>query len=429
MQQPPQSHGLPRRHSNLPPAFRFATYRAYWLGLIGTASGTQVFHFSQLWLVHELTSSPLFLGFVGLAQAVPAISLNLVGGAVADKVDKCRLIAITSSLSALLMFTLATLTVLGLVEVWHVIVMASLTGGVTAFDYPTRMAILPHLVDRSALTSAVAMDGSVWWGTRLISPAAAGIVIATAGTGASMYMGGAGLLTAAIVMSRLRLRHAVLGAPGSTARRLVEGLQYVKGNSTVAFLVGMGLFTTFFGTSYMYLMPVFAVDILKVGSGGQGVLMTAGALGALIISVWVGSRGTFRRQGLVLISGAAMAGLSLAAFGLTSHYLGSYLVAFGVMFFVGFFNSLYLISNTTSLQMLVPDQVRGRVMGLHTMSISLIPLGGMQAGGIANVIGAPFAVAIGGLAVTAFALGPALLNWRMRHLGTLVRQAEQAQST
>ncbi len=428
MQQPPPAPGLPKSRSSLPPAFRFATYRAYWLGLIGTASGTQVFHFSQLWMIHELTASPLFLGFVGLAQAVPAISLNLVGGAVADKVDKRRLIVTTSSLSAFLMFMLATLSVLGIVEVWHVFVVDSLTGAVTAFDYPTRMAILPNLVDRSALTSAVALDGSVWWGTRLVSPAAAGFVIAVAGTGASMYMGGAGLLTAAIVMSRLRLRHAISAAPGGTVRRLVEGLRYIKGNSAVAFLLGMGLFTTFFGTSYMYLMPVLAKDILKVGSGGQGVLMSAGALGALIISIWVGSRGPFRRQGLVLISGAAMGGVSLIAFGLTSHYLGSYLVAFGAMFFIGFFNSLYLISNTTSLQMLIPDRVRGRVMGIHSMSISFIPLGGMQAGAIANVIGAPFAVAIGGLAVTAFALGPALLNWRMRQLGSLVRQADRDNS-
>jgi MFS family permease len=392
---------------------------------MGTASGTQVFQFSQIWLIHELTGSPLYLGFVGLAQALPALSLNLIGGAVADKVDKRRLIAITSSLSATLMLTLATLTLLEWVQVWHVLVVASMVGAVTAFDYPTRMAIYPHLVDRSALTSAVALDGSVWWGTRIISPAIAGIVVATAGTAAAMYIGGAGLLTAAIVMARLTVRYAMQRAQGGTGRRLIEGLSYIKGNSAVAFLLSMSLFTSFFGMSYMYLMPIFAVDILDVGSEGQGVLMSASAIGALIISIWVGSKGSFRRRGPVLITGATLAGLSVAAFGLTSEYVGSYALAFGIMFFIGLFNSLYMVSNTTSLQMLIPDQMRGRVMGIHTMSISMIPLSGMQAGAVANVIGAPFAVMIGGLVVTAFALGPALFNRRIRNLSSEVSEAEQ----
>ena len=133
--------------------------------------------FGQLWLVHELTESPLFLGFVGVATAVPAIALNLFGGVFADRLDKRRLIMVTQTLSALLIFLLATLTVLELVEVWHVLAIAFVTGAVNAFDQPARQALYPHLIDRKVMMSAVAMNSSIWQGTRIAAPAVAGIIM------------------------------------------------------------------------------------------------------------------------------------------------------------------------------------------------------------------------------------------------------------
>ena len=389
------------------------------------AGAFQAFQLSQVWLVFHLTGSPLFLGYVGLASALPTIALNLLGGIAADKFDKRRLLITTTILSGLLIFALATLTLLDLVKVWHVLVIAVLTGSVNAFDMPARNAIYPHLMDRSAMTSGIALDSAVWWGTRIIAPALAGFVIEVAGTAAALYLAGAGMFVSSAIMALLRLRPVALTPTGSPARRMLEGVTFIKRNSTIAFLLGMGFYASFFGASYTILMPVFAVDILDVGAGGLGILLGAGSLGAIIASVWVGSTEDFRRRGLVLIGGAALAGLSLAAFGLATEFVGSYLLAIGLMFAVGTFSSLQGIANVTSLQLLVPDQMRGRVMGIHSISYTISTLGGMPIGAIANFIGAPFAVAIGGLAVTAFALGPALLNWRMRNLSALVRQAEE----
>jgi len=150
--------------------------------------------FGQLWLVHELTESPLFLGFVGVATAVPAIALNLFGGVFADRLDKRRLIMVTQALSALIIFLLATLTVLELVEVWHVLAIAFVTGAVNAFDQPARQALYPHLIDRKVMMSAVAMNSSIWQGTRIAAPAAAGIIIAVTGTAMTFFLAGLGFI-------------------------------------------------------------------------------------------------------------------------------------------------------------------------------------------------------------------------------------------
>ena len=151
-----------------------------------------MFQASQFWLVHTLEESPLFLGYVGLANAIPAIALNLFGGVFADKLEKRRLIMTTQTISALLIILLATLTITGLVQVWHVLTIAFFAGGVNAFDQPARQSLYPHLIERKAMMSAVALDSALWQGTRIIAPAIAGVIIFSLGISASFYAAGAG---------------------------------------------------------------------------------------------------------------------------------------------------------------------------------------------------------------------------------------------
>jgi MFS family permease len=376
--------------------------------------------------MYQLTSSPLYLGYVAAATAVPGILLNLFGGVLADKLDKRRLIVVTEVIVAGLVLLLATLTLLGVVNKWHVLAIAFLTGGVDAFNQPARQALFPHLIDRRAMLSAVALNASIWQGTRIVAPAVAGVIIALAGTAASLYLAGVGFLVMAAVIYGLRIPLIARGAQGSAVQEMVEGLKFIRKNSIFSSLMGMSFFSSFFGMAYLMLMPVFAVDILKVGAEGQGLLLSVSGVGALLATFWLSSRGNAAYKGLLLIGGAVLFGLSLAAFALTSRYVGYYSLALALMFVVGVCNSIYMISIQTSLQMLVPDGMRGRVMGFYGMTWSIMPLGGMQAGALANFIGAPFSIAIGGLAVAAFALGPGLLNRQVRNLGILLREAEQA---
>lgn len=411
---------------SFPPALKYPAYRAYWLGTLASVSGFQMLTFGQLWLVHELTESPLFLGFVGAATAVPAIALNLFGGVFADRLDKRRLIMVTQAMSALLVFLLATLTLLELVEVWHVLAIAFVTGAVNAFDQPARQALYPHLIDRKVMMSAVAMNSSIWQGTRIAAPAAAGIIIAATGTSVAFFLAGLGFVIMAAVISGLRVPPIERGATGSAAHDMLEGLRFIKRNSIFSFLIGMTFFNSFFGMAYIMMMPVFAVDILKVGADGQGILLSVGGVGALMTTLLLGSIGNFRRKGLLLIGGAVMFGLSVAAFALTSKYVGSYALALFLMFAMGISSSSYMISIMSSLQMMVPDRMRGRVMGFYGMTWSIMPLGGMQAGAMASAVGVPVAIAIGGLVVSAFALGPALVNRRVRNIGSLLLRTEQS---
>ena len=431
----------------VPPALRYPAYRSYWFGTLASVSGFQMLQFTQLWLIHQLTESPLFLGYVGLVNAVPAITLNLFGGVFADRLDNRRLIMITQTILASLIFLLATLTLLDVVEVWHILTIAFVAGAVNAFDQPARQALYPRLIDRKVMMSAVALNSAIWQGTRIFAPAVAGIVIATIGTStpiagtadslvdtadtligtaAAFYLAGSGFLAMAIVMLGLRVPPVERRATGNAYQNMVDGLKFIAGNSIFSFLIAMTFFNSFFGMAYMMMMPVFAVDVLEVGADGQGWLMSIGGIGALITTLVLGSMGNFHGKGLILIGGATMFGLMVAAFALTSEFVGNYYLALVLMFTMGTASSTYMILIMSSLQMMVPNHMRGRVMGFYGMTWSIMPLGGMQSGAIANLIGVPFAVAIGGLAVSAFALGPAMINRNVRNLGTLLLQAERS---
>jgi MFS family permease len=360
---------------------------------------------------------------------VPGILLNLFGGVFADRLDKRRLIIITQAVTASLIFLLATLTFLGLVRQWHLLTIAFLVSAVEAFNQPARYALFPHLIERKALVSAVALNSSIWQGTRIVAPAVAGGIIAFMGTAASFYLAGLGYVIMVAIMYRLKVPRIEQGTSGSAVRGILEGLGFIRKNSIFSFLIGMTFFNSFFGMSYVILMPVFAVDVLQVGAEGQGLLLSISGLGALLTTLWLSSRSNVRRKGLLMIGGAVMTGLLIAAFSITSRFIGSFPLALGILFLVGVFNSTYMTNVQSSLQTLVPDRMRGRVMGFFGMTWSVMPLGGLQAGALASVMTAPLAVAVGGLAVAAFAIGPALANRQVRNVGALLRQVETATAT
>ena len=409
----------------IPPALRYPAYRAYWFGLLASVSGFQMFRVGQGWLIYEITGSPWSLGLVGAANAIPAIFFNLFGGVFADRLDKRRLIMFTQLTTGSLIFLLATLTLLGLVEPWHVLVIAFLAGGVEAFDNPARQALYPHLIDRRVMMSAVAMNSVIWQGTRIIAPGIAGFIIDLINTETAFYISGAGFLVLAVVMARLKIPPIARGALGNPIQDIKEGLKFIKVNSIFSFLIGMTFFNSFFGMAYVMLMPIFAVDILAVGAKGQGLLLGISGAGALLNTLWIGTRGSVPNRGLAIIGGAVLFGLTVAAFALTAEYVGSFALVMALMFFMGIFNSLYMISVQSSLQIMVPDRMRGRVMGFYGMTWSIMPLGGLQASALTSVLTAPIALAIGGLAVALFALGPAAVNSKVRNLGSHLTPLEE----
>ena len=411
-----------------PPATRYGAYRAFWAGSLASVSGFQMLRFGQFWLIFQLTGSPLALGYVGLANGIPAIFLNLFGGLAADRVDQRRLIVIAQSITAGLIFLLATLTLLELVKVWHLLTIAFLAGAVEAFDQPARRTLFPHLIDRKVMMSAVALNSAIWPGTRILAPAIAGFIIAWFGTAAAFYVAGSGFLVMAAITYGLRL-HNVTSAPSRGAvHDLREGLHFIRQNTIFSFFIALTFFSSFFGMAYIPLMPVIAVDILQVGAKGQGLLLGVGGVGSLATSVWLATRSSAGSKGLLILGGSLMAGLSVATFALTSWLIGSFALALALMFIIGVFTSMSNTSLQSSMQMAVPDALRGRVMGFYGMTYNIRPLGGMQAGALASLITTPLAIAVGGLAVASFALAAPLISRRIRHLDATIPGARTSEA-
>ena len=410
--------------SVVPPALLYPKYRAYWFGTVASVCGFQMLMFAQGWLTYELTGSPLALGLVSLASATTSILLNLFGGVYADRLDKRKLIFVCQLATAALIFLLGALTFLEVVQVWHIIALAFFSGAVNAFDQPARQALYPHLIERRVIMSAVALNSVVWQGTRIIAPAIAGLIVAAIGTSAAIFIAGSGFVVMALVILALRMPYIEPGPRQSPARDLLEGLMFIKGNSIFWFLIGMTFFNSFFGMAYITMMPAIAVDVLKVGADGQGALMAIGGVGATIVTLVFGWAGNFRQKGLLIIGGGLSFGVSIATFALTSQYIGYYPLALALMVVMGVSSSTYMITIMSSLQLLVPDNMRGRVMGFYGMTWSIMPLGGFQAGTLATFVGVPVAIAIGGALVAAFALGPAFVNRQVRNIGDILERAE-----
>ena len=414
----------------LGPAMGYPSYRAYWLGTLASVAGFQMLSFSQFWIIHELTQSPLYLGYVGLANAIPSIALNLFGGVIADRLDRQRLIALTQTVNGTLILVLAVLTAAELVEAWHVIILAFIAGGVNAFDQPARQALYPGLIERKVMMNAVALNTSIWTGTRIVAPAAAGLIITLAGTATSFLISSAGFFTMAIIVLSLKVSSPER-SQSSRINDLIEGVRFIFKNNVFLFLISMTFFISFFGMSYIPMMPVFAVEILKVGADGQGVMMGFGGIGALGMTLFLGRIKNLRYRGQMIVLGSACFGLSLAALAVTSEQLGSYPLATLLMFAMGAVSSVYMISIMSSLQLMVPDQMRGRVMGFYGMTWSIMPLGGMYVGALAGAFGdgsagVPTAVAIGGVMVALFAVGPVFLNKDVRNLDALIESRQAA---
>ena len=401
----------------IPSALKYSDFRNYWFGMLASVTGYQMLVlFSLGWLIrNELTGDTRYLGYMSTAIAVPAVLLNLFGGVLADKLNPKRLMGFTQTTTAVIVFGLAMLTVRDIVNEWHVLIAAFLIGAVQALDNPARQSIFPRLIERQALFNAVALNSSVWTGTRIFAPALAGVIVGLADISVGIFISAAGFLVLGLISPTLRLS-PVERARGSVFKGMMEGFSFIKGTPIFSILIGMTFFNAMFGMSYVFLMPAFAEEVLDVGPGKLGLLIGAAGLGALVGILISVNLLRVRYKGWVLIGAAAFFGIFLVLFGITAG-AGQYELSMVVLFLGDMGGSIYLMMVMTTLQAQVPDHIRGRVMGFYSITWSIIPLGGLQASQVAHYASAPIAVIIGGALVIAFAFGIALTSRRVRTLG------------
>lgn len=393
-------------------AFGHRNYRLYWFGVLFSVIGYQLQFIGVGWLIYRLTGSPFYLGLVGLFTAVPTITLSLVGGVFADRMSRLHLLIITQCTAASSSLLLGILTMSGNIQVWHILALASVNGAAQAFDTPARQALLPDLVERDDFVNAVAMVSAAWQLSRVIGPALAGVLIASAGEAVCFFLTSFGYVILLVMLVQLRITGRAPLSQHGMWQNLITGLTFVLKTPLFAVIIGLTFMNSLFGVSYVTLMPAFAKDILHVAASGYGMLLTAGGAGAIIGSIVLASIGKRMRRGIVIMGGSAAFGLLLIVFSFTQHFhLAMILVGTA-----GMANSLYMVLAQTILQAEVPDELRGRVMGLYGMTWSLIPLGGMLLGTIAAFAGPSVTVAIGGFLVAGFSLCVSALFPRIRRL-------------
>ena len=386
-------------------ALRHRNYRLYWFGQLSSVLAQNMEGVAQSWLVLELTDSPLLLGLTGLSFAAPTIALTLLGGVIADRTDRRRIMILSQSISASTFFLLATLIVLEWVALWHVMSLAFLSGCVRAFDRPSRMALLPQMVPKDDIPNAVAVGGTIWQVNRLVGPAVAGLLIYSLGVGATYFFCFCASLSAVCLWLGIRLQPLPHRAStGGVLQHMTEGLNFIRQNQIYYTFIGMIFFNSVFGMSYLVLMPVFARNVLHVGSQGFGFLQSVGGAGALVGVLAVAWFSHSRKKGLLAIFGAAVFGFLLIAFAPSNSYPFSLTLAL----VLGIAGQFYMTTISTILQVNLPNQLRGRVMSIYGLAWELMPVGGMIAGAIAEFAGAQFAVAFGGAMVAGMALIVAL---------------------
>lgn len=378
-------------------ALQSPRYRRFWLGSIFSTGATQLYFVGMGWLVFKLTGSALYLGLLGVAMAVPTILATLAGGLVADHGNRGRILLITSILAGLALGILTILDLGDWVTVWQVLLLAALLGSISGFDLPARVSFFPALIEPHQMMSAVALNSILWQGTRMVLPAVGGVLIALADTWIIFALCTIGFAVMAKILLSLQTPDA-FPKHSDHNRGLTAAWRFILQEKLFAVLIAMTWISMFFGTAYIQIMPVFA-ELLGTGEEGYGLLLSATGVGSVLGTILVGRLQNSPRLGSVMMGGSVFFCLSLILFalvtGIAADWHFAFALACGCAMLSAVGGSLFLISSMTVMQLAVPDALRGRVMGIHSITFSLIALGGLVLGPLAELFSAPSALLIG----------------------------------
>jgi MFS family permease len=375
-------------------ALRHRNYRLFVSGQLISLIGTWMQTVAESWLVYRLTGSALLLGVVGFANRIPVFLFSTVGGAVADRYNRHHIVIATQAASMCLAALLAILTLTHLIQVWHVMAIATLLGIVNAFDIPGRQAFVVELVAREDLQNAIALNSSMFNGARVVGPAVAGVLVAAVGEGWCFFANAVSYI--AVLASLLLMRVPPVPKaerPASMLAHVAEGFRFVLRSKPIsALLLLLGL-VSLMGTPYAVLMPIISDQTFHAGSRGLGILMGASGVGALIGALSLARRVGLKGYGRSIGFAAIGFGLSLLAFSATRSFW------LGALFLLpaGFAMMTQMAASNTLIQSMIPNSLRGRVMAVYSMMfMGMAPIGALLAGTLAGWLGATTTVGLGG---------------------------------
>jgi len=384
------------------PAIKGSAWRAlghrnfalFFAGQSLSLCGTWMQSLAQAWLVYRLTGSPFLLGLVEFMGRAPILVFSLVGGLLADRWPRRRVMLATQTLSLVQATALAVLTISGHITIEWILALAALLGVINAVDIPVRQSFVGDLVPRADIPSAIGLNSSAFNAARIIGPSLAGLLVVTVGEGPCFLLNALSYLIVIGCLMAMRVQATARTAPASAIGFLIEGLRYAWRTPHVRALLALITVLSLAAVPYSTLLPVFAGEILQAGANGLGLLMAATGIGALAGAFQIARRGTVRGlvsyiAGAVILYGAGL--LSLA-------YSTTLWISIPALVAVGFGMITSLAGTNTLLQSLAPDELRGRVMSLYAMvALGFATFGSLLAGTGATYLGAPLTVAAGGL--------------------------------
>jgi MFS family permease len=382
---------------SVPAVLRHRDFNLYWLGVVLSQVGTRGAVAANLYQVYELTGSTLLVGGVGAAQAVALLVLSPLGGVYADRLDRRRLLQVTQTVAMVVALGLAVLTATGRVQAWHVFVSVLLTTAAATFDQPARQALIPAMVPREELPEAIALLNPSRELAILVGPAMAGLLIAVSGPEAMYFVDAGSYALLVVLLALVRIPRLAPPEHRSVLQSLRDGARYVGGRPLIWQLMVLDLSATVFG-AYRVLLPVFALDVLKVGPQGYGILSSAPSAGVLLGSVLVFKLVRSRRSGRILLAATVVYGLCCVLFA----HAGRFWLALAAALLLGLADALATTIRHAAVQLETPDELRGRVQGFYQMSSRGGPaIGDVNVGWLASLLGPVAALTLGGLASVA----------------------------
>ena len=373
-------------------ALRHRNFRLFIGGQVVSLVGTWMQNVAQSWLVYRLTHSELLLGTAWFCSQIAVFALGPLGGLAADRFSRRNLVIVTQTLSMLQAFALAVLTLTGRVEVWHVLALGALLGVINAFDMPGRQALVVHMTSQDDLLNAISLNSAVFNAARIVGPGIAGLVVAAVGEGVCFLINGLSFLAVIGGLAAMRLPPAEPVAVESPWEHLLDGFRFAWRHPDVRRVLGLMAASTLAGMPVLVLTPFFADDIFHKGSQGLGFLMGAMGLGAVVGTLVLARRTRVSGLPSVMTYSGVFVGCAYLAFALSP----SYAFSLAVMPVMGVFVMRQMASANTTIQTLIPDRYRGRIMALYSMTVvGLGPFGSLAAGALASYAGARVTVAIG----------------------------------
>ncbi len=410
--QPPEKAAAPKRGQPFI-ALQNRDYRLLWFGQSISQIGTMMRLAAIGWQIYLLTHDPLQLGVVGLFRVVPLVACSLIGGSAADAVDRRKLLLVSETLLLLCSAALAFVTLSGMVTVWWIYGITALGAAVNAFERPAYSALVPALIPREQLPSAISLNTLNFQVATVIGPGLGGVMIALIGVQGVYWLDAFSYLVVLAALFLIHFRPVARSTQKISLQAALDGLRFVWSNKILVSTMLLDFFATFFASATT-LLPIFATDVLHTNEVGFGILSAAQAIGAVITSLimaWL-NVGRIRKPGIILLIAVVLFSLFTVLFGYsTSLPLSVFFLAL-----IGASDTVSMVLRQTIAQLVTPDEMRGRMQSVNMIFFAGGPqLGEVEAGVVARFYGAPFSVISGGYACIAVVLLIALISPRLRN--------------